>query len=577
MTRSNSARARAFALGAIALLVALLLLPDLIWLAHAGGLFTWIQALVLPVSLLAALFALLGDVPWLACALLAPFALLAPMEAYYIALYHHPTSAEVIATVAATNPRETREYLGHMLVPLALALAAGLSAAVLAAWWSFRAGLRWRGRVRTLVLAVAVTAPLVCLAVTHAQASAHARSSAGLLANLADQIQPGYPFGVFQRIAEYRHEWHAMRANAASLAGFRFHAHRIGRSPRLRQVYVLAIGESSRRDHWQLFGYDRPTNPELSKLPDLVPIPHMLTSWPESIAAIPMIVTRRKPEMAWDAPWPEASILRAMQEAGYETYWISNQLAIGKFDSPVSMYAYEAEHVEWLNHASWTAPGSYDGDLIQPLQDALHDSNRDLFIVLHMMGSHLSYDYRYPPAFKRFRPTQSDAAGAGTTIERARNSYDNTILYTDHVLDRIIQVLRNSGAVTALWYESDHGETLPTRTCDKEGHGLGSKPEYRIPALVWYSGAYDKAFPGRVATLRANADRRTLSADTFESLIDMAGVAFPGHDESWSLFSPGWHYHERIVSQVWHVDFDDASFGKGCGIVLPPRRIAHRG
>src|SRR6185312_10753675 len=68
--------------------------------------------------------------------------------------------------------------------------------------------------------------------------------------------------------------------------------------------------------------------------------------------------------------------LRAMQEAGYETWWISNQQAIGEFDSPVSMYAYEAEHVEWLNHASWTAPGSYDGDLIQPLKDALHASDK---------------------------------------------------------------------------------------------------------------------------------------------------------------------------------------------------------
>jgi glucan phosphoethanolaminetransferase (alkaline phosphatase superfamily) len=287
-----------------------------------------------------------------------------------------------------------------------------------------------------------------------------------------------------------------------------------------------------------------------------------------------MILTRRKPAMAWDAPWHEASILRAMAEAGYETYWISNQQAIGEFDSPVSMYAYEAKHIKWLNHASWTAPGSYDGDLIQPLKDALHASDNDLFIVLHMMGSHVKYDYRYPKAFEHWKPTQASPPGQGTRIERVRNSYDNSILYTDHVLAKAIDVLKHSGAVTALWYESDHGELIPTPTCDKEGHGVGTVPEYEIPALFWYSNAYQRHFPQRVTTLKSHADKRTLSADTFESLIDMVGVTFPTHDESWSLFSPQWHYHTRWVAQTRHIDFDTARIKPDdCERVLPPGKL----
>jgi len=271
--------------------------------------------------------------------------------------------------------------------------------------------------------------------------------------------------------------------------------------------------------------------------------------------------------MAWDAPWHEASVLRAMSEAGYETYWISNQQAIGEFDSPVSMYAYEADHVEWLNHASWTAPGSYDGDLVQPLKDALGASGKDLFIVLHMMGSHVKYDYRYPQAFERWTPTQLSPPGQGTHIERVRNSYDNSILYSDHVLAAIIDVLKHSGAVSALWFESDHGELIPTPTCDKEGHGVGTVPEYEIPALFWYSDAYQRDFPRRVAALQSNAGKRTISADTFESLIDMAGVAFPSHDETWSLLSPDWHYHTRWVAQTQHIDFDTARIDRECGRV----------
>lgn len=567
---------RRLAFGAIVLLIALLMLPNLVWLAHDRASEVWVAALVLPLAFLATWFALLGRTPWLACLLLAPFALLAPLEAFYIAQYHHPTSAQIIATIVATNPLEAREYFGWMLLPVALVLLAGLSLALLAAWWSRRARLRWRGPVRVGLLCAGVIAILIPLGIGYANSrnakTGKSESASTPLHDFGSAIVDGYPVGVIPRIVAYRQEWHRMRAQAARFKTFRFHAHRAGAPLQKRQVYVLVIGESSRRDHWQLFGYGRPTNPELSKVGNLVPLPHFITSWPESIAAIPMILTRRKPAMMWDAPWHEASILRAMQEAGYATWWISNQQAIGKFDSPVSMYAYEAEHVEWLNHASWTAPGSYDGDLIRPLKDVLNASHHDLFIVLHMMGSHVKYDYRYPNAFDRWTPTQLSPSGDGTRIERVRNSYDNSILYGDHVLAQVIDILKGSGAVTALWFESDHGEVLPTPTCDKEGHGVGTVPEYEIPALFWYSDAYLEDFPQRVASLRANAGKRTLSADTFESLIDMAGVTFPTHDETWSLFSPDWRYHTRWVAQTRHIDFDSARTDDICRRVLPPRK-----
>jgi glucan phosphoethanolaminetransferase (alkaline phosphatase superfamily) len=573
MSGLASPRRRNLALGAIMLLVALLMLPNLIWVAHNARATVWITALLIPLALLLMWFALLGRWPWLACLLLAPFALLAPLETYYVAQYHHPTSAQIIATIVATNPLETREYFGNLIRLLALALLVGLAIALLAAWMSFRASLRWCGRVREwiLVLTIGTTLASGLVSAAATPGGIRIRAHAILLPfnTLASQLQPGYPFGVIPRVLEYRQEWQRLRVEASKFQSFRFQARRVGPSQQQRQVYVLVIGESSSRANWQLFGYDRPTNPELSKLQNVVPITHMVTSWPESITAIPTVITRRKPDIAWNTPWHEASILRAMHEADYETYWISNQQAIGKFDSPVSMYAYEADHVEWLNHATWASPGSYDADLIQPLQDALKKSNRDLFVVLHMMGSHTTYDYRYPSSFARFNPIKSNRDSRAPANVRIRNSYDNSILYTDYVLSKIINTLKASGAVTALWYESDHGELLPTASCNQQGHGFGTLREFQIPALFWYSDAYERDFPQRVATLRTNADKRTLSADTFESIIDMSGVTFPAHDESWSLFSPSWRYHTRWVHQIWKANFDDAIFGKRCGIVMP--------
>ena len=551
---------------ALGALCAWLMFPNLVWLSVGHGIAVWTAGLLVPAALLVLIFALSGRAPWFACLLLAPFAAMAPAEAFYIHGYLRPSSAQVLASLFATNPGESREYLGGLLAPLVACMLVGVVLAALAAWWTGRARLRWR-----VAWGLAIALPMSLIAFLTCYGAAAGRVAQRLTeatTALNGQITAGYPFGMIERLIEYRQQWSAMREQAAHLDGFRFHARRAVSIAR-RQIYVLVIGEASRRDHWQLFGYGRPTNPALVRESNLVPITDMVTSWPESIAAIPMILTRKPSTASWSSLWHEASILRAMQEAGFETWWISNQLPIGKFDSPVSVYALEAQHLQFMRHEAWSAPGSYDEDLLQPLREAMRSSNDDLFIVLHMMGSHQAYDLRYPDSFLRFRPVKSDAKSGTPLYLRDRNSYDNTILYTDHVLAQIIDTLRASGATSALWFESDHGETLPTPTCPREGHGFGTRYDFQIPALFWYSDAYAKTFPARAAALRNNARKRSMSADTFESLIDMADVTFPGHDEAHSLFSPGWRYQPRLVHGPRQADFDRATFEPRCEIVGP--------
>ena len=550
------------------------MLPNLVWLWVGHGIVVWVSALVVPSILLLALFAFSGNCIWLPCLLLMPFAALSPVEAFYIGEYLHPSTEQIVATIVATNPREIWEYLGYMLFLIVPCMAAGMLLAACAAWQSARSRLHWTHRSRAWVITGAISLPLSVFAVASitAPGSIAARAHAGIqtLMGLGDPIEAGYPLGIFIRVADYRREWLAMRTDAARMNAFRFHAHRITAIAQ-RQIYVLVIGESSRRDHWQLFGYPRATNPILKQETNLVPIQHLTASWSASVMAIPMIVTR-KPPTDHGVVWKEASILRAMQEAGFDTYWISNQMPIGKYDSPVSAYALEAHHRIFLNHASWISAGSYDEDLLQPLRDALHDSNNDLFIVLHMMGSHEKYDFRYPPTFEYFQPTLSDHGGSATSeFELRRNSYDNTILYTDYVLAQIIGTLRSTKIITTLWYESDHGEDLPTPTCTLNGHGNGTPHDFEIPALFWYSDAWATQFPERLAALRANADKRTMSANTFESLIDMAGLDFPGHDRSMSLFTPQWRYRPRLATAMWSVDIDGAERSKKCELLLPPK------
>ncbi|QAU25134.1 phosphoethanolamine transferase [Dyella sp. M7H15-1] len=556
----------------LAVLISLLMLPNIIWLIEGVRGRQWDSALIIPTLLLLLLFAVFGTRLWFACLALSPFAMLAPIECFYIAAYRRPSSAEILGSIFATNPGETLGYFGKLLLPLALCMLGGLLLALLAARMCYRSKLRWSNRTREWIFASGIILPLMIFIVGGINGKGNLRDhftdGARTLTSLRSPIEDGYPFGPALRIWNFWIAWKAMYATYAQLSTFRFHA--TERTPvNQRQIYVLVIGESSRRNHWQLFGYERPTNPGLTKVRNLIRITDMVTSWPETMMAVPLILTR-KPITYKSFTWHEASILRAMEEAGYDTWWISNQLAIGKYDSPVSTYALEAKHLIFINHATWTESNNFDGNLAPSLQEALtKTSEKNLFIVLHMMGSHQPYDLRYPPAYQKFTPILYEAHGSASQELRFRNSYDNTILYTDHVLTQVIDILNKSRAVSALWYESDHGETLPTPTCSMSGHDIGTRYDYMVPALFWYSDAYAAQFPERVAKLRENASQRTLSASTFESLADMAGIDFPGHNESWSLFNSQWSYHPRIVNGFWPTDLDKAQFGKGCEVVIP--------
>src|SRR3546814_12037001 len=79
-----------------------------------------------------------------------------------------------------------------------------------------------------------------------------------------------------------------------------------------------------------------------------------------------------------------------------------------------------------------------------------------------MLGNHgPAYYQRYPPAFRRFTPT-CDTEQLGHCSRRAIvNSYDNAVLYADHVIARTIHLPQEQpGYDTALVYVSDHGESL---------------------------------------------------------------------------------------------------------------------
>ena len=208
-------------------------------------------------------------------------------------------------------------------------------------------------------------------------------------------------------------------------------------------VVVLAIGEASRSKSFSIYGYPRRlTNPELSKIGGL----HLLNGIAlrgSTLNALPQILEKQEIKL----PTIVANV--GISTACYVNYTLyDNCASVG--ETKVSNCSHGGK--------------CYDEDVIPLLDDNLKSyASGYRFVVLHLGGgSHgPTYSDRYPPEFQQFQPLCNDADVANRcTREQLYNSYDNTILYVDHVLGRIIRTLESSGVPYVFLYVSDHGESL---------------------------------------------------------------------------------------------------------------------
>jgi glucan phosphoethanolaminetransferase (alkaline phosphatase superfamily) len=259
------------------------------------------------------------------------------------------------------------------------------------------------------------------------------------------------------------------------------------------------------------------------------------------------------------------------REAGFDTYWISNQARAGGAGSPIGQISAEAAHSFWLNESANDVFGnsSHDEVVLPVLARVLARDEPKQFIVVHLMGSHDSYERRYPSRFNHFHPSLSDdperTGSSPHDVRYLRNAYDNSIFYTDYVIAQLLDQLQQSGALAAAFYTSDHGESLLDGSCTARGHGGSAEEQYEVSALAWLSQRYQQQFPDALAVLRAHAKAPLSTVNVFSSLADLAHIRYRGDDPSLSIFSAAFRPHPRVVNVRGRVvNFDTAPHLGAC-------------
>ena len=161
---------------------------------------------------------------------------------------------------------------------------------------------------------------------------------------------------------------------------------------------------------------------------------------------------------------------------------------------------------------------------------------------MHTSTSHgPKYSDKYPKEFEVFTPVANNVEEGQENLDLLVNAYDNTVLYTDFLLDSLINTL---GAMTdwksAMIYISDHGESLGENKMFMHGVPLKLAPkvQYEIPFFVWTSDNFREY---KNVSNEEEAPEGELPAVLeqhyiFHSVLNLLSIQSPAYNKDYDIF-----------------------------------------
>lgn len=506
--------------------------------------------------------------------LLFPIYTLIPIYLYYIFIYKVSINTQVLSFVLETNYQEALSFIGYKAVFYFFIIIFWIVFCIYLSYRNFKKPIVWKHRSKWWVLSIGVVYLIIVFTLNHQVSSEidnNFKEDNFLVEDsntFIDDLKKTYPMGLLIASFELLKEQKKINNEFDKNTSFKFNAVQV-KKLKEKQVYILVIGETSRRENWQLNGYYRQTNPLLSKQTNLINFSNMISISSATRSSIPMILTRKPAEQVYKFTFPEKSIISVFKEAGFKTYWLSTQQKFGAFDTTTSVYAKEADEMHFLNKANYTDAGELDDVLIPEFDKIINSNEKKQFIVIHTLGSHYNYKHRYPNRFNIFTPSLNEVENYSLQEQKYRtqllNSYDNSIVFTDFLLNEFLENLKKKKDISSfLLYSSDHGEDLFDEGCDKSGHGLETARNFEIASFVWYSENFVNENKMRVEYLNENRYRKINQTSIFPTLVDAANIQIENDDLNKSLLKNFKEYPRMVLGGK---DFDNSDFDGACRLI----------
>ncbi|MBW5869665.1 phosphoethanolamine transferase EptA [Yersinia enterocolitica] len=293
-----------------------------------------------------------------------------------------------------------------------------------------------------------------------------------------------------------------------------------------KTLVILVVGETARAENFSLGGYERETNPRLKKQ-DVTYFKNASSCGTETAVSVPCMFSNM-PRKNYDATLAshQEGLMDILAHAGLNVLWREND---GGCKGACDRIPHQ--DVTQLQLTTDCENGvCMDNALLYKLDNYINGLQGDGVIVLHQMGSHgPAYYRRSTPEVRQFAPTCDSNQIQDCTPQELVNTYDNSILYTDAMLDNTIKLLQqhNDRFNTALVYLSDHGESLGENGMYLHGtpYMFAPSQQTHIPFLMWLSPEYTKNYGIDRQCLSDNAQHDEISQDNlFHTILGMMNV-----------------------------------------------------
>lgn len=452
----------------------------------------------------------------------------------YFCIYGQEFSQSVIFTIFESNPAESQEFIAQYfvwwMIPVFLAH-------TVAGWLLWRVVTPFACKTSQAWIISAVILFILLLFPFLKYRYIDHKPIGDTVEKLQLKVEPAVPWQLVIGYAQYREQLANMQdllhgnAKIPPLQNF------VDSKANAPATLVLVIGESTNRQHMRLYGYPRNTTPMLDAMKEeLLIFKRVIGPRPYTIEALQQVLTfadQEHPDLYLTTP----SIMNMMKQAGYKSFWITNQQTMTRRNTMLTTFSKQTDKQIYLNHTRLQNSRQYDEDVLAPFADALQDPAPKKFIVLHLLGTHMKYKYRYPDAYIHFTDNAKLAPGLNKDKVEVINSYDNAVLYNDFVVASIIKQYQSSKQNGLFVYFSDHGEDV----YEAPGHNILGRNEasptlamYAVPFLVWMTPEWRATLPD----ITEEVLTRPYSTSHFiHTWADLAGLRFEGFEAQKSLIN----------------------------------------
>lgn len=292
-------------------------------------------------------------------------------------------------------------------------------------------------------------------------------------------------------------------------------------------LVVFLVGETARAESYSLNGYKRDTNFYTKNIPNLTSFKNVTSCGTATAVSLPcMFSLLGRSGFSEEKAESQDNVIDILVHGGAKAVWIDNNTGCKGVCRGITSYS-----TTLMPELNCSGEDCTDEVLFQVMNDKISSfKGKEGIVFLHLLGSHgPTYYKRYPESHAKFKPDCETSDLQKCTDEQIINSYDNTILFTDYLMAKVIDNLKTFDKTyhTAVFYVSDHGESLGEDGVYLHGlpYSMAPSEQTHVPFMIWLSDKMAAHKTVDMDCLMREADTGSFSHDNLShTLINLMDI-----------------------------------------------------